>query len=472
MVGITSFGAYVPLYRIARAEIAKAWGVAPQGPGERSVANYDEDSLTMAVAAALDCLQGYDRKKIDGLYLATTTSPYAEKMNSTIAAAALDFNRDIRTQDFGNSLRAGTGALLAACDAIKAGSRKNILVAAADMRQAATQGDLEQLLGDGAAALIVGDSDVIATIDDSYSISDEIMDIWRPSSEPFIRSWEERFGIDEGYNKVVPEAISTLLKRNNLTPQDIAKAVFYGPNDRRHKAMGRMLKLKPEQIQDSLITSIGNTGTALPLMMLVGALEEAKPGQKILLVGYGNGCDAILLTVTDNITKLASRRGLKGHLASKKNLPSYQKYLTWRGLVPIQPVARPDREPTSVVGVWRERMQNIALYGSRCKSCGTQQYPIQRVCVKCHKKDDYELVRLSDNKATIFTFTADNLAASVDPPAIVGVVNFEGGGRAAFDMTDRDPKEVKVGMEVEFTFRKLYFERGIHNYYWKIRPVR
>jgi 3-hydroxy-3-methylglutaryl CoA synthase len=472
MVGITSFGAYIPLYRIPRAEIAKAWGVAPQGAGERSVANFDEDSLTMAVAASIDCLQGFDRKKVDGFYLATTTSPYAEKMTSTIGAAAMDLNRGIRTQDFTNSLRAGTGAILAAVDAIKAGTLKNVLVAASDMRQAATQGDMEQLFGDGAAAVLLGDTDVIATIDDSYSISDEIMDLWRASGDTFIRAWEERFAIDEGYNKVIPEAISTLAKKNNLNPQDIGKVVFYGPNDRRHKAMGRILGLKPEQIQDSLITAIGNTGTAMPLMMLVAALEEAKPGQKIILVGYGNGCNAILLTVTDNIAKMKNRRGIKDNLASKKNLSSYQKYLTWRGLVPIQPAARPDREPTSVVGVWRERAQNIALYGSKCKSCGTQQYPIQRVCVKCHKKDDYELVRLSDKKATIFTFTADNLAASVDPPALVGVVNFEGGGRAAFDMTDRDPAEVKVGMPVEFTFRKLYFERGIHNYYWKIRPLR
>lgn len=472
MVGITSYGAYIPLYRIPRAEIAKAWGVAPPGPGERAVANFDEDSLTMAMAASIDCLQGVDRNKIDGFFLATTTPPYAEKMASTIGAAALDLGRGIRSQDFSNSLRAGTGAILSAVDAVKAGTMKNVLVAASDLRQAATQGDMEQNLGDGAAAFMVGNTDVIATVDDSYSISYEIMDIWRASGDTFVRAWEERFAIDEGYNKLVPEALAALAKRNKLNPQDIAKAVFYGPSDRRHKALGKMLGLKPEQIQDPMITAIGNTGTAMSLMMLVAALEEARPGQKIVLVGYGNGCDAILLTVTDNITKLKGRRGIKGHLASKKNLPGYHKYLTWRGLVPLQPAARPDREPTSVVGVWRELAQNIALYGSKCKSCGAQQYPIQRVCVMCHKKDDYELVRLSDKKANIFTFTADNLAVSADPPAIVGVVNFEGGGRAAFDMTDRDPAEVKVGMEVEFTFRKLYFERGIHNYYWKIKPVR
>lgn len=472
MVGIVSYGAYIPLYRLPRAEIGKTWGVAAQGAGERSVANFDEDSLTMAVEASQDCLRGIDRGKVDGFFLATTTSPYVEKMVSTIGAFALDLGRTIRTSDFTNSLRAGTGALLSATDAIKAGSLKNVLLAASDFRQAQTQGGLEQSFGDGAAALVLGDSDVAATIDGSYSVSDEFTDVWRAYGDNFVRTWEERFTIDEGYNRILPEAVSGLLKQHNLSPQDITKAVFYGANERRHKAMGKMLGFKPDQIQDSLFSTVGDTGAALPVMVLVAALETARPGAKILLAGYGNGCDAVLLTATDQIDKIRNKKGIKGHLASKKDLASYQKYLTWRGLVPVTPAPRPDREPTSVTAVWRERAQNLGLYGSRCKSCGAQQYPIQRVCVKCHVKDDYELVRLADQEVKIFTFTQDNLAATVDPPAVVAVVEFEKGGRGYFDMTDRDPKEVKMGMPVEFAFRKLFFERGIHNYYWKVRPVR
>ncbi|MDP6560372.1 MAG: OB-fold domain-containing protein, partial [Candidatus Binatia bacterium] len=234
----------------------------------------------------------------------------------------------------------------------------------------------------------------------------------------------------------------------------------------------KRMGFKPDQIQDPLYSTVGDTGAALTLMMLVGAMETSRPGAKILVAGYGNGCDALLLTATDQIDKIRNKKGIKGHLASRKDLPSYQKYLSWRGLVPIAPPARPDREPTSMAAVWRERAQNLGLYGSKCTSCGAQQYPIQRVCVKCHAKDEYEMVRMADQKVNIFTFTQDNLAATIDPPAVVAVVEFEGGGRGYFDMTDRDPKEVKMGMPVEFTFRKLYFERGIHNYFWKVRPVR
>ncbi|MBI2878002.1 MAG: OB-fold domain-containing protein [Candidatus Tectomicrobia bacterium] len=472
MVGITSYGAYIPLYRLARSEIAKTWGVAAQGGGERSVANFDEDSLTMAVAASLDCLQGADRRKVEGFFLATTTAPYVEKQIATTGAIALDLNRTIRTADFTNSLRAGTGALLSAIDAVKAGSRKNVLVAAADSRQAQTQGGLEQTLGDGAAALLIGDTDVAATLEASYSLSDEFTDVWRAYGDSFLRGWEERFTIDEGYNRLLPEAVSGLLKQCNLSPQQINKAVFYGSNERRHKGMIKLLGFKPEQVQDGLFSAVGDTGAALPLMMLVGALETAKAGDKILVASYGNGCDALLLSVTDRINQLRNRRGIKGYLAAKKPLPSYQKYLTWRGLVPVAPPARPDREPTSMTAVWRERAQNLGLYSSKCTSCGAQQYPIQRVCVKCHAKDTYELVRLVDQSVKIFTFTQDNLAASVDPPAVVAVVEFEGGGRGYFDMTDRDPQEVKVGMLLEFTFRKLYSDRGVHNYYWKVMPPR
>jgi 3-hydroxy-3-methylglutaryl CoA synthase len=472
MVGITSYGAYIPLFRLPRAEIAQGWGIATQGSGERSVRNYDEDSLTMAVEACLDCLRGVEREKVDGLFLATTTPPYGEKMASTLAATVLDLPRQGRTLDFTDSLRAGTGALLAAADAVRAGSLKSVLVAGADSRMAPAQAELEQTLGDGGAALLVGDQDVVASIEDSYSLSQEFTDVWRISGEEFLRTWEDRFTLDEGYNRIIPQAVSTLLGRHNLTPQQLARAVFYGPNERRHQELGRRLGFAPEQVQDSLLAQVGNTGTALPLMMLVAALEESRPGDSLLLVGYGNGCDVLLLRVTENISKLKERRGIRGHLSSRKTIPSYQKYLQWRGMVPTAPAARPDRELTSVTAVWREQQQNLALYGSTCRKCGAQQFPIQRVCVKCHAKDEYDLVRLADKKVNIFTFTQDNLAAAVDSPVIVTVVEFDGGGRAAFDMTDRDPQEVKVGMEVEFTFRKLYTERGIHNYYWKTRPVR
>ena len=128
----------------------------------------------------------------------------------------------------------------------------------------------------------------------------------------------------------------------------------------------------------------------------------------------------------------------------------------------------------SISELRRERRQLLALYGQRCTNCGTPQYEVRlgRVCVVCRSKDQFEPYKFADKKARIFTFTQDRLAESNDPPNTVTVVDFEDGGRAMFDLTDRDPDQVEVMMPVEMTFRKLYFNRGVHNYFWKARPIR
>jgi hydroxymethylglutaryl-CoA synthase len=471
MVGITSYGAHIPMHRLTREEIGRANGTRG-GKGEKAICGFDEDSLTMAVAAAVDCLKNTDRKVVDGLYLATTTAPYVEKMISTTAAAALDLRTDIGTLDLTNSLRAGTGALLCAANAVKAGAMKNVLVAAADCRLVESKSELEPVLGDGAAALLVGDANVAAEIEDSHSLSDEFMDLWRTYGDKYVRVWEDRFAVDSGYMRVVPQTVTGLLGKKNAKIENLTKVLFYAPNERRFAELGKRLKLQPEQFPTQVLSSIGNTGTALPFMLLIEALEEAKADDRILLVGYGNGCDAVLLRVTAEIERLKGKRlGIKGSLAARRAELTYQTYMQWRELVTVAPLPRPSPARTPVPEMWRDRSQNLALCGAKCRKCGTQQYPVQRVCVGCHAKDDFDLVRLSDKKATIFTFTNDNLAPSPNPPASVAVVDFDGGGRWTFDVTDRDPNELKVGMPVEPTFRRLNTAYGIHNYWWKVKPA-
>src|SRR3989304_1002699 len=129
MVGITACGAYVPLHRLGRQAMGQAWGI-PAVPGERSVANADEDSLTMAVTASQECLVGQDPGSIDAVYFATTTSPYVEKQCASIIAAALDLRKDVFTVDFTDSLRSATAAMRAARDAIESGSARSVLLAA------------------------------------------------------------------------------------------------------------------------------------------------------------------------------------------------------------------------------------------------------------------------------------------------------------------------------------------------------
>ena len=467
MAGITSYGAYVPLWRLSREAIMKGLR------GEKAIRNFDEDSTTMAVAAAIDCLKGRSREAIDGLFFASTTAPYREKQIATTIAAAVDLRRDIITADFCNSLRSGTTALRAALDAVKAGSAKQVLVVASDCRMGAPGTGFEQNCGDGAAALLIGDSDVAVNIEAWHSISNELHDIWRRDDDDFIRSWEDRFVYSMGYADTVTETVSALLQECGLGPNDFTKTIFAAPTARVHGEISGRLGLDPKtQVQDHLFDVMGNTGTAYPLMLLVAALEEAKPGDCLLLTSYGNGSDASVLRVTDEIEKIRDRRGMKGHLATKRIVDDYRIYLQWRELLTFEAQPTPPGGYISSSAQWRDRSQIFPLHGLKCRACGGIHYPPQRVCPRCRTKDQFDEVRLSDKRAKIYTFSADNLCSRREAPRVTAIIDFEGGGRMATMMTDRVLEEIEVGMSVEMSFRKLASQDGVHNYFWKSIPLR
>jgi 3-hydroxy-3-methylglutaryl CoA synthase/uncharacterized OB-fold protein len=474
MAGITSYGAYIPLWRLNRDAIATAWGRRSIG-GERSVANNDEDTVTMSSEAVFDCLNGVDREDVGGLYFASTTPPFKEKECSTLVAAATDLKREIITADYGNSLRSGTAALRAALGVVNSGLAKSMLVTASDCRIGYPRSDYEQNFGDAAIAFLVGNTNPAVTLEGSCSISDEIYDVWRLDKDTYIKSWEDRFIVEEGYTRVMREAISGFMKEQNLSPGDITKAIFYAPTTRAQQGLARNLGFEVKtQLQDLMISNVGICGCAHVLLMLTAALEEAKPGDRLLLASYGNGSDVFLLRVTDEIEKVKKgRRGVKGFLNSKKPLPSYVRYLSYRGLLEPQP-GEPFRVFPAATTTWRDRNWNIRLHGSRCKNCGLISFPIQRVCYSCRAKDNYEEVRLSDEKGKVFTYTLDQLAGRSDDP-IVPQITLEsnlGGARIYALMTDCDANEVHIGMPVEMTFRRFYEGMNMYNYYWKCRPVR
>ena len=332
-IGISAYGVYIPRYRLSRKTISGAMGWLSPGalPGEKAVTNYDEDSLTMAVAAGINCLKGADRAVVDSLYFASTTFPYREKESASIIATALDFSPNIRTADFANSLRGGTGAILAACDAVKAEGARSILICGSDYRLARPGSPQEMVFGDGAAALLLGSSGVIASLEGWHSASYDFPDYHRSEDDKFVRAAEDRFIREEGYAKFISEAISALLKKCKLEAKDIARVAYPCLNPRQHATIGKRLGFQPEQVQDPLFTAIGETGAASPLILLVAMLEEAKPGDNILLTSYGNGAEALLFKVTEEIEKVRDRERLKKQLALKRELTSYEKYLAFRG---------------------------------------------------------------------------------------------------------------------------------------------
>ncbi|HEY7910336.1 MAG TPA: OB-fold domain-containing protein [Blastocatellia bacterium] len=472
MTGITAFGAYIPYLRLPHKEIARAWG-GRATDGERAVANVDEDSITLAVEAVRDLLAGDDASNIDGLVFASTTSPYAEKQASALIATVADLRHDVRTADYTGSLRSATTALRAAIDSIGAGSASNIIIASADTRLAPPRSAGERIFGDAASAVSVGRDNVIAELVASHSVVDEITDLWRRPGDDFVAGWEERFAISQGYQRVVRQAVGELFERTAIGPAEISKAIFYAPDPGTLASTARALGLRPEQLPDHLFSTVGNTGAAMPLLVLSSVLESAQPGEKLLVVGYGSGADALLFEVTGEIERQrkAARRGVSGYLRSKTLMESYERYAKFRELIETESPRR--QMPTaSAPQIWRRRDEIYKLRGSRCLACGKIQYPQQRVCISCQSRDQFESIRLAGKQATLFTFTVDFLNADPDPPTVMTIVDFDEGGRAYLMMTDRDPAEVGIGQKVEMTFRRIYEAEGFTSYYWKCRPVR
>ncbi|MBW2294900.1 MAG: OB-fold domain-containing protein [Deltaproteobacteria bacterium] len=466
MAKIASFGAYIPLLRLSRQEMADAWGV-PSVPGERSVANADEDSLTMAVAAGSDCLAGIDSATIDGVYFATTTAPYDEKQCAGVIAAALDLRTDINTADFTGSLRAATTALRAAADAIDSGSAGSILVVAADCRLGEPESMWEQLLGDGAGAVLISTHGP-ATLRGFNSTAGEQLGAWRRSEDRYVRSFEGKAETRYGYVQSAVKAGKAVLDKESLAPGDLAKAVITAGDPRSLGSVAGSLGLDGGQLQDILFMSVGNPGTPLVLMMLAGALEQAKAGDKLLVVNNGDGADAFLVELEEEFAPAAGRRGLAGHLLPKRNLPNYTAYARYRKLI-----KREDPDPRgSAITYWRDTDIVLNFHAGRCGECGAVLYPTPRVCGECQAKDRIEDIKL-EKTGSVFTFTLDHLEDGqyVNVPVPRLVLDLEGGGRVFLSMTDGDPQDVTIGMTVEVVFRRLHEGSSFHNYYWKCRPL-
>ncbi|MEE9376810.1 MAG: OB-fold domain-containing protein [Candidatus Lokiarchaeia archaeon] len=476
MIGIKSYGAYLPKYLLAREFIGKAWDF-PIVPGTKSVAMTDEDSLTMSVEAGLDCLMGFDPKTVDGLFFASTTQVYTEKDSASLIATVLDMREDIITADFTDSLKAGTNAVTRAVDTIKANKDiKSILVVAADTRAPEPSTMWEYGFADSAAALLIAEEDNLPlSIDDYYSVSANVTGPWkRADKDKFVRTFEMKMDA-RFYFGSITKVMSEILKRNNLKPEDISAAAYYYNNPRMHSRVSKMMKFAGGVAQNSVFFQLGDLGTPMSFILLIGALRRPKPDAKIIMAGFGDGADAILMQVQnrDALRNLGkTRMGLTGHQKSMKNLKNYNKFLEFKEVLEKDRYTR----KSSAVLIWRDTASVYKWYGVKCKSCGVIQYPdMLRSCYVCRADDQLERVKLA-LKGTIFTFTLDHLVggAYLNTPVPRCVIDLDGGGRVLLNMTEIEKPEenVQIGMRVELTFRKEHEGAEFKNYYWKCRPER
>ena len=469
MAGIVSYGAYVPTTRLAFSTIAGRPPKPDEVTPERSVAWNDEDAVTMAVSAAVNCLRDLDRASVDAVFFASTTYAFREKQAAALVAKALDLRRDVATADHAGSLRAGTAALRAAFDAVAAGSARRVLVVASDCRLGAPGSGLERSFGDGAAAFLVGDADAIATFEASFALADELVDVWRGDGDRFVHSWEERFVLQEGYTPNLVEALKGFFAKTGTSASDFARVALYAPDDKSAAGVSRALKLDRARVADGLFGRLGNAGCAYAPLLLASALESAKPGERILVANYGDGAEVIALRTTEHVEKLAPRRGVAWHLARRRPVTSYDRYLAARSLQAREYEAPRDQGLSATIH-FRERDEDVAMKAQKCTKCGATQFPIQRVCETCFAKDAFEAVRLSDKTGRVVTYTFDFFFPTPDPPTIVTITEIDG-ARVHLQLVNTTPQETRIGMPVEFTFRRIHEVGGRPNYYWKAQPV-
>ena len=479
-VGIVGYGGYVPQLRLKRSAIAAAnlWtnpAMKAQGKGERSFAAWDEDVVTMAVEAARDALGAVSRAGIGGVILASTTAPFADRLNAGIVAGALGLADDVDALDVGGSMRAGTSATIAGLALAAAGGRP-VIVAAAEHRRSKPGSAQEFGNGDAAAALVLGTEKVIARVLATHSVTRDFVDHFRAAGEPHEYGWEERWVREEGYLKLVPRAARGVLAKAKLGPENVTTLIVPSPLAKIEAAVAKKLGIAERAIVDGLPAKLGYSGAAHGIVLLAHALEKAEPGDRILVLNFGNGCDALLVEVTPEIVDFAPRVGISARLDAGKSVDDYMRFLSYSGEIDIEWGPRAEfGNKYALTMEYRFSRDMLAFIGGRDKTTGVVQFPKTPMAVAPGASGiaDYEDEPLADLSAKVVACTADWLTYHPSPPLYFGLVQFDNGARVGMEFVDVASGSIQVGDEVDMRFRIKEIDRvrKYRHYFWKATPA-
>lgn len=480
MTGIVAYGAYVPRRRMQRARVAEAhqWfapALKAHARGERSMANWDEDAITMAVEAARDALPEDARHTLGALLLASTSAPFADRQNAGIVKEALNLSDAVLTADLGGSQKAGTAALIQALHSAAAGAG-DVLCVASEKPRARPASEAELLNGDAAAALRVGTDATIARFIGSHSTSVDFVDHYRGSDAAYDYGWESRWSRDEGYVALARDALRAALSRHDLRGDEIHRLLVPIPVTGVAETLARAAGIRPEAVAAGLGARLGSAGCAQPLLMLAQALQSAGPGERIALLGFGQGCDVLLFETTAQIASHRHAVGVDGWLARGVAETNYMKFLAFSGELAMERGMRAEFDQKQpMTALYRNRRAVLGLVGGRDRATGEVQFPKSRIAVggsaaALDTLDDYPL---AERPARVLTYTADHLAYTPDPPGCYGMIEFEGGGRMLAEFTDIDPAALETGLPMRMSFRiKAVDERrDFIKYFWKATPL-
>jgi hydroxymethylglutaryl-CoA synthase len=479
--GIAAWGTYLPAWRLQRGTIREVLG-SGGGRGTRAVASYDEDTTTLAVEAGRRALRpgvGVGAGAVQDLFLSTPDPPYLDKTSATTVHAALGLGRGCGAYDFDGSSRSAIGTLLQALSGSAGGGAggRTTMALLADLRTGLAGSAEERDSGDGAAAFVCAPEGAVAELVGRGAASDEFLDRWRVPGEADSHVWEERFG-EELYVPLAREAFAAALKDAGLSEGDLDHAVVTGLHARAVKAATTGLGVRDGVVAPDLLATVGNLGAAHAGVALCDVLERAEPGQTIAVLSLADGADAFVLRTTPALVEAQRSRAEAGvptvaaQVEAGRDDLSYATFLTWRGQMHREPPRRPDPERPGAPTVHRSEAWKYGFVASRCTACGFRHMPPTRACLQCHAIDQMQPERLADVPGTVATFTIDHLAFSLSPPVIGVIIDFDGGGRFRCELTDTRPDELSIGDRVSMTFRRVWTAQGVHNYFWKARPLR
>ena len=432
------------------------------------MASWDEDSVTMAVESGRHLLQALSGSTSVGLTLASTTLPFAERLNAGIVAAALDLGSEAELRDVTSSNRAGLTELVSVLRRPNLGAPH--LVIAAERRIARPASAQEMIFGDGAAGALVGSGSVIATLVASHSMHADLVDHFRQTGEAHDYGWEERWVRDEGYMKIAVNTMTQCLANAGLQAADVTHFAMPASLARVNEAVAKRLGIASSAIVSAGHESAGDLGSAQPLAMLDIALRAAAPGAWVLVTAFGSGCDALLL----RRTAVPCPGPVPG---AGRPETSYMKYLSFTGQIDLEWGMRAEMDnKTALTAAWRDQGRASRFEGGRCSQCGTVQFPRTQICVNpdCREQQTQVATSLVNVPARVLSHTSDFLAFTPNPPFQFGHIDFEGGGRVLMEFADTEAAELRVGLPVRMVYRVKDFDRnrGFRRYFWKATPLR
>jgi len=475
--GIEHLFAYVPQGVVARDLIARetAWMRSGSGGAVRGTlrcAAADEDSITMAVEAGGGLLA--DRPGhadgIDRLVFASTTPVFTDRNPGILIAEALHISADAGVQDIGGSTRAATQALADACRNTVA-----TMIVAADRRSARIGSEQERVLGHGAAAVVVGNQPRLATLLGQGSANADFVSHYRMEGVEFDYGFEARWVRDEGLIPLLEQALDKACPRAER--DSVHHLILAGLEPGTAKSLAGKAGLAGAELAVSAVNDCGLTGCPDGLIALADVLCQARPGDRVLLCDFGQGCDALLLEVADGVTDDPGLQVWRGIRDRQVPIEHYTQFLSDRALIEPDWGRRAERDNrTAMSAYYRAREAINGFWAGQCQSCQTVQFPRSRVCVApgCGATDSQELFDLRWQAARVKSFTEDWLAFAESPPLMYGNVQFDCGANVIMEYTDFAPGELKTGLPVRATFRIKDKDslRQFRRYFWKAGPVR